>query len=113
MNENTVLTAAFFDELEKLSAEKQPGLMHRWTNRWAIRKANKRYDQVAEGGKGAVKHEYLRARDLATGYPKPGNARYFKAFKRRATAQGLPVKAWESAEPRLLTTMMGIRTGSK
>lgn len=70
------------------------------------------FETADAGGSGAVKKEYMRLRDLATQYPKPGNVSAFKKFKEQATPKYKErFSKWEEEEPRSSTGAFGVRWG--
>jgi hypothetical protein len=75
-------------------------------------KAKHRFKTVSEGGSGAVKNEYLRARDQYVNHPKPGNKEYFQKIHQLASEAGHPVGEWQKSEPEMTAGLLGVRPGS-
>ena len=97
---NAIHMFAFNDELEKLAS-------------FGGRRAKKDFVRAREGGVGAVKNSYMRARDMYQGYPKPGNKSYFRRFHSLAEHAGYPVNKWQQSEPEMKAGLLGIRPGRK
>jgi protoporphyrinogen oxidase len=61
---------------------------------------NTLYDKGKQGGEGAMRASYIKARDMAYGYPKAGNKKMHENLRQKLKSENYPVDEWDKDKPK-------------